>query len=200
MLANITYLAHELSAKRRHFCTFASFGDFFHLLASFLFISPLFAALGDFSPFLAAFVVFAQIFYISYFVNVYILTSGVRDVIGRMETTPGSKRGKQRGRAAFFANIAAIREALEAGAHLTEIHQQHAGQLGIGYSQFCKYVRKHITGKKREAEADAKGRQHSAMAGTQNSGAIACKAHKAVEQRQLPAFDYDPMDAYRKPE
>ena len=69
--------------------------------------------------------------------------TGVRDVIGPMETTPGSKRGKQRGRAAFVANMAAIREALEAGAHLTEIHHQHAGRLGIGYSQFCKYVRKH---------------------------------------------------------
>ena len=119
------------------------------------------------------------------------------DVIGRMETTPGNKRGKQRGRVAFFANIAAIREALDAGAHLTEIHQQHAGQLGIGYSQFCKYVRKHITGKKRKAEADGKSRQRSAMAGTQNSGDA---APKAVGQRQLPAFDYDPMDAYRKPE
>ena len=117
-----------------------------------------------------------------------------------METTPGNKRGKQRGRAAFFANMAAIREALEAGAHLTEIHQQHAGQLGIGYSQFCKYVRKHITGKKRKAEADGKSRQRSAMAGTENSGATASQEPKAAGQRQLPAFDYDPMDAYRKPE
>ena len=125
---------------------------------------------------------------------------GVGDVIGQMETAPGNKRGKQRGRAAFFANMAAIRQALEAGAHLTEIHQQHAGQLGIGYSQFCKYVRKHITGKERKAEADGKSRQHSAMAGTQNSGAIASQAPKAVGQRQLPVFDYDPMDAYRKPE
>jgi len=121
-------------------------------------------------------------------------------MIGQMGTTPGNKRGKQRGRAAFFGNIAAIREALEAGAHLTEIHQRHAGQLGIGYSQFCKYVRKHITGKKRKAEANGKSRQHSAMAGTQNSGTITSQAPKAVGHRQLPAFDYDPMDAYRKPE
>jgi hypothetical protein len=120
-----------------------------------------------------------------------------QDVIARMETTPGSKRGKQCGRAAFLAHMAAIREALEAGAHLTEIHQRHAGQLGIGYSQFCKYVRKHITGKQRKAKADGTSRRHPELAGAQNSGAT---APKAVGQRQLPAFDYDPMDAYRKPE
>ena len=114
-----------------------------------------------------------------------------------METAPGNKRGKQRGRAAFFANMAAIREALEAGAHLTEIHQQHVGQLGIGYSQFCKYVRKHITSKQPKAKADGYGRRHPELAGTQNYGAT---APKAAGQRQLPAFDYDPMDAYRKSE
>ena len=117
-----------------------------------------------------------------------------------METTPGNKRGKQRGRAAFFANMAAIHQALEGGAHLTEIHQRHAGQLGIGYSQFCKYVRKHITGKEPKAEADGKSRRNSAMADAQNSGATASQAAKAVGQRRLPVFDYDPMDAYRKSE
>ena len=114
-----------------------------------------------------------------------------------METAPGNRRGKQRGRAAFFANMAAIRQALEAGAHLTEIHQRHAGQLGIGYSQFCKYVRKHITSKQPKAKADGYGRRHPELAGTQNYGAT---VPKAAGQRQLPAFDYDPMDAYRKSE
>ena len=58
MLANITYLAHELSAKRRHFCTFSSFRDSSRLLASFGIFSLHFSSFCDFSPVLAVFAAF----------------------------------------------------------------------------------------------------------------------------------------------
>jgi hypothetical protein len=47
MLANITHLAHELSAKRRHFCTFSSFRDFSRLLATFGIFSLHFSSFRD---------------------------------------------------------------------------------------------------------------------------------------------------------
>ena len=114
-----------------------------------------------------------------------------------MKRTPENKGRRLGGRAAFFTKMAAIRQALEAGMHLNAIYEQHASYLGIGYSQFCKHVRRHITMKERKPEAKRKSIGTSAMDGSPRLGSATASEPRSAGQKDLPVFHYDPVDAYR---
>ena len=64
---------------------------------------------------------------------------------------------KRRGRIAFIALRETIRTEIEQGWPLTAIYEKHAGQLGIGYSQFTRYVGVHIRGAGKAASISRTG-------------------------------------------
>lgn len=48
------------------------------------------------------------------------------------------------GRVAFLARLPAIKEGIEAGRTVMSMYREVGSQLGIGYSQFDRYVNKYI--------------------------------------------------------
>jgi hypothetical protein len=71
------------------------------------------------------------------------------------------------GRFAFISLRETIQAEIEQGWPLTVIHEKYAGQLGMGYSQFTRYVAVHIRAKA------AKSRNNTARAAapSRSSGA-----------------------------
>lgn len=59
-----------------------------------------------------------------------------------MHSTSGPKRGL--GRVAFLAHADKFRELLVAGHPLQAIYDDYQKELGIGYPQFTRYVRKYL--------------------------------------------------------
>jgi hypothetical protein len=114
-----------------------------------------------------------------------------------MNRTPENKGRRLGGRAAFFTKMAAIRQALDAGIHLNAIYEQHAAYLRIGYSQFCKHVRRYITLKDRKPEAKWKSIGASGMDGSPRLESTTASEPRSAGQKDLPVFHYDPVDAYR---
>lgn len=61
-----------------------------------------------------------------------------------MNDTPGEKRRRGAGRAAFLARIEPIKAAVERGLPLTIIYDEHGTGMGLSYSQFHRYVARYV--------------------------------------------------------
>jgi hypothetical protein len=127
-----------------------------------------------------------------------------------MPATKADKRkGKRNGRVAFLARIAAIRAGITAGELLSDIYAKHAGHLGIGYTQFTRYVNRHILNKEKKpkrtpnATAAAEPGVPSAAAvmaaRSQGDGQAAGRDGPIVTpSTQHRRFVFDPTAAHRK--
>lgn len=63
-----------------------------------------------------------------------------------------SDRRRGDGRAAFLAQLDAIREHVTAGYTLRRYYEKHEKALGFGYKQFAKYVDRYVTSEKKPTE------------------------------------------------
>jgi hypothetical protein len=106
---------------------------------------------------------------------------------------------KRHGRIAFIALRETIRTEIEQGWPLTAIYEKHSGQLGIGYSQFTRYVGVDIRGKasksRNGAIAAASPPSGSSAAGTPAASGKEPFAAAASESRR---FHFDPTAVDRK--
>lgn len=87
-----------------------------------------------------------------------------------------SDRRRGDGRAAFLAQLDAIREHVTAGYTLRRYYEKHEKALGFGYKQFAKYVDRYVKSEKKPTDTKPDEPQKESThveprAGTQ-SGAI----------------------------
>lgn len=102
--------------------------------------------------------------------------------------------GKMNGRPAFLAIKEKIRGELSQGVYASLIYAKYKAALPFGYRQFLHYVVEY-----RLRDAPETKCQPAATAASHDSGATALREPRGAGQRQLPTFEYDPMDAYQKP-
>ena len=129
-----------------------------------------------------------------------------------MTNSHGEKtKAKRNGLMPFLALLPAIEAQIKAGALLIDIHTEHAEKLRIGYTQFTRYVNRHIRKKgarpKPAAAASSMaplsppeaGGEHQDERRENTPRAEGAPAHTptSLRPRELPTFHYDPMDAYR---
>lgn len=106
-------------------------------------------------------------------------------------------KAKRNGLMSFLAMLPTIEAQIKAGVLLVDIYTEHAGKLRIGYTQFTRYVNRHI--RKNAPRPDRAVDEHQAGKREPSAKAADAPTHspKSLQPQELPTFHYDPMDAYR---
>ena len=102
------------------------------------------------------------------------------------------------GRCAFHAHARAIRQELTKGRSLTSIYDEYRDRLGIGYTQFTRYIHalKHNRTQPDAAPPTPSARRPEPTARVGASSIAPGGASQAANG--LPTFHFDPMDAYKQ--
>ena len=100
---------------------------------------------------------------------------------------------RRNGRSAFLALKNDIEAELAAGAYAKWVHAKYEQQLGFGYRQFLKYLKRYRLHDASNLPPPAKADPPRPKSGP------ARQEPRRAGPRTLPTFEYDPMDIYRKP-
>lgn len=114
--------------------------------------------------------------------------------------TPGRRGPKRSAEAAFVALAPKLAEALKGRHKIAALYEEYGAGLGISYSQFARYVARHITKKEsKPGEAKEAGMSTPAAALPDDRAATPSPppGPRRAPPRDLPTFTYDPMDAIR---
>jgi Family of unknown function (DUF5338) len=110
-----------------------------------------------------------------------------------MSASSQPKRIKGIGRVAFISHLAEITADLDAGWPVKAVYQKQAGNLGISYVQFTRYVGR-IVRQGDHSRAPARGPTPSAPPPAPVSQADTRGPHHAGHQSARRTFNHDPIE------